>query len=133
MSDVSSWDVQPTAIYDRHPMVSEFIYGPVTRGTMDPNFFNTEMQQARDRFHEDSLVIFCDPGWEEVIRNLERDPHNQMPGVMDNSRRLYLLYKAFAFHYTGKMRVWDYRQQYHFDALCQAVGIHLDERATLNV
>lgn len=108
--DVNAWGDMPVHLYDRHPLISEYIYGPVTRGTVDPMFYSADAIHLTRRMQADCMVIFCDPEWTEVHANLAADPHNQMAGVMDNSRRLHLLYKSFRHHWAGQKLTWDYRQ-----------------------
>lgn len=133
--DIDSWPTLPVHIYDRHPMISEYIYGPVTRGRVDPMFFSPEAARLTLRMRTEAIVIFCDPEWDEVHGNLAADPHNQMPGVMDNSRRLHLLYKAFRHHWDGPYFTWDYRQQdVQFPILLNVVSryvTHRKERANV--
>lgn len=107
--DVNTWETQDLAIYDRHPLVSEYIYGPVTRGTIDNRFISAPGMDISSMFSNSSVVVFCDPGWDEVINNLARSKDMQMAGVMDNSRRLHLLYRAFFHHYSGLKLHWNYR------------------------
>lgn len=109
--DVTTWGKQPAQLYDRHPLVSEYIYGPCVRGQIDPMFYGPIFRQLSYVFRNNALVIFCDPGWEAIKHNLDRNPANQMPGVMDNSRRLHLLYRSFRHNYSGRQRVWDYGRE----------------------
>lgn len=118
-NDVSTWPEQKFSIYDRHPLVSEYIYGPVTRGRVDERFFDE--QYVYNWFTNNCVLIYCDPGWEEVYRNLIKDPRNQMAGVLDNSKRLYLLYKAQMFQdmsQPGRVVLrWDYTNPDNYDLI----------------
>lgn len=87
--DVWSWMGQPLSFYDRHPLISEYIYGPITRGTMDARFHTTPL---RRRFAQRALVIVCLPPLEVVRRSVsaERD----MPGVSTHIDPIWHLYAS---------------------------------------
>ncbi len=102
--DIKSWYDQPLSIYDRHPMISEFIYGPIVRGTIDPRFHQDDV--LYNLFCDGSLVIFCDVTFDTVIDNLEDD--EQMFGVIDHAAALHLVYRTYALQFAGMKTTWDY-------------------------
>jgi GTPase SAR1 family protein len=104
--DVIHWEDSELSIYDRHPLVSEYIYGPVTRGSMDPVFVGVESQSLYRIFQENCLIIFCDPGVETVSRNVIKNP--QMQGVLNNIPNLYWSYRTYFHMYPGFQIRWDY-------------------------
>lgn len=108
--DVTTMHRQRFQIYDRHPLISEYIYGPITREEMDGRFFSTEAVELCRLFHNSVIVVFCDPGVLEVEKNVvgpAAPPH--MPGVADNWRRIYYSYRALMTHWDGNLMTWDYR------------------------
>lgn len=88
-NDVWSWAEQPLSFYDRHPLISEYVYGPSIRGTMDPRFHTTPL---RRRLAQRALVIVCLPPLEVVRRSVsaERD----MPGVSTHIDIIWHLYAS---------------------------------------
>lgn len=92
--DVASWADRPLAIYDRHPLISETIYGPTLRGGMDPHTLSLLGSGTYQTFLTNSLVIFCLPlDRGVVIRNVETDPDSQMSGVRENAGILWDKYR----------------------------------------
>ena len=75
------WSRAPQ-FYDRHPFISEFIYGPIIRGKIKDGLDRIEMLPFRKRFYEEALIILCLPPFHEVHKNVNRDPDNQMAGVL---------------------------------------------------
>lgn len=105
-NDVITWAKQPLAIYDRHPLVSEYIYGPITRGHIDSSFVDVEGFSLSRIFRENSIIIFCDPGLENVARNVTKNP--QMSGVTEHIHTLYWQYRTFFHHWAGCQVKWNY-------------------------
>lgn len=96
------------AIYDRHRLISEPIYGPVLRGNIEPGFDN--MRWLRDyqrKFRElEPFVIFCLPPLETVLKNVESDEDNQV--VHKAISIIYWLYHNVAASWPTPSVVWDY-------------------------
>lgn len=88
-ADVHSWSDTPLSFYDRHPLISEYIYGPVIRGSVDPRFHGTSLRRHLARR---ALVIVCLPPLSVVSASLsdERD----MPGVTTHIRTIWTLYAS---------------------------------------
>ncbi len=128
LRDVASWDNQTLALYDRHPFVSELIYGPIVRGKLDDQFFSYKGFRARRAFRKDALVIFCKLPWEVVMSNLTKSPTSQMPGVMDNAKRLWLLYQVFFSEFVNEpgssLKVWDYTEP-DYDGILNECEAHV--------
>lgn len=116
-------DQQEFSVYDRHPLVSEYIYGPITRGQMDPRFFTAAGRAISSKFRARNMVIFCDPGLDEVKKNLARDT-DQMEGVRSQLEPLYWAYKTFAHYWPGRRHMWNYLED-DYDTI---VGICMDQR-----
>lgn len=112
--------MQPgSGLYDRHPLISELIYGPLVRGQLPDDFdqwWLTAMLAKLDRL--EPLIIFCIPPWPAVESNVEHTHGTTTPhlrGVLRNLRKIYDLYRVRAavnFSLTPDNRtrtlVWDY-------------------------
>jgi len=95
VADMTTWDEQPLSIYDRHPLISENIYGPYVRNDVRPGFEmgNPEIAYMRKFLRQNALVIICLPPFQVVQENVSADPEGQMPGVVDNLRHIFDCYE----------------------------------------
>lgn len=96
------------AIYDRHRLISEPIYGPVLRGNIEPGF---DSQNWLTHYHTllrraDPFVIFCLPPIENVVKNTLDDPDNKV--VEGKIELIYWLYFNMAAMWPTRSAVWDY-------------------------
>lgn len=106
-NDVRSWgSTSFVQAYDRHPLVSEYIYGPICRGYTDPAFDSFHAHKLRKYFQHLSFVIFCLPPLDEVTKNVQAAP--QMPGVESNISRIYKGYQETIFRWEGAFVIYDY-------------------------
>lgn len=98
-----------TYIYDRHPLISEPIYGPVCRGAMPGSFNSPQWLEARRQtLRHWCVVIWCIPPWMTVKNNLVDTAGNHMQGVMENARQLYYLYDYTSYTWPGASIRYDY-------------------------
>jgi GTPase SAR1 family protein len=94
-------------IFDRHCLISEPIYGPVCRFGMVGRFNDGRwLAQSRVRLAGISLVIFCEPAWSTVCRNIQ--DQDQMAGVKENALELYTRYTRARKAWTGPAVRYDY-------------------------
>lgn len=109
--DLLTWDksVEPR-IYDRHPLISEFIYGPIVRGRMSVGFGHPSMMHLRKRVAYQSLVILALPPLWIVRKNVLNEDVPQMPGVVDQITAIYHRYEMLQHEWPG----WVVR--YYYDA-----------------
>ena len=95
-------------LYDRHPLISEMIYGPPMRNGFRPGFEDyrwlRRQQQRLRRYHP--LVIFCLPPLDEVVENVKRD-NNQPMTVVGRIEQIYWAYFGLAATWPDPL-VWDY-------------------------
>jgi hypothetical protein len=114
MADLVKWVEHNIAcglhpvIYDRHRLISEPIYGPALRDSVEPGFDNLRWlrnQQQRLRILN-PFVIFCLPPIEMVEANVSHDDDNKV--VRQNIRLIYWLYFNLAASWTTPSLVWDY-------------------------
>lgn len=94
LSDIETWHQQPLAIYDRHPLTSEHIYGPVVRGNTRPGFDlgNPAISQMRRYMRKHAMVVVCLPAYHVVQENVASEIA-QMPGVVENIEHIYECYR----------------------------------------
>lgn len=104
-ADLASWP-RP-ALYDRHRLISEPIYGPVLRQNMQPGFDDQHwLQEMMLRFNAARpLVIYCLPPLAVVMANVRSGTDNVV--VADQIEKIYWLYFMAAARDTHSM-VWDY-------------------------
>lgn len=118
-------------LYDRYPLVSEPIYGPLIRGRMADGFADLIWLRSRLNILEHdrhSLVVFCLPPEEEVMRNVNRSHGHgtkHLEGVHKNARAIYQQYLYLAVLWQGNSVVWDYTQTEARSTLMESVGWHL--------
>lgn len=109
VEDTKTLAEAPMSIYDRHPLVSEPIYGPVIRGGV-PGLFQQSWwvgaMTAEVAHH--ALLIYCNPPLPQVQTNLRRDPDNQMKGVIERAPDLYYRYAAATNRWPGVQMRYDY-------------------------
>lgn len=100
--------LRPT-LFDRHPFISEFIYGPTMKGRLPEGFDDPDWLQERlARFNKlNPAIIWCLPPLEEVVNNIDGDPDNE--AIAPHIETIYWLYYYRAMHhglmydYTGEM------------------------------
>ncbi len=94
--DVTTWHKQPLSIYDRHPLVSEHIYGRYVRNNLRPGFemTNEKLGYMRKHLRQNALVIVCLPPFRVVQENVADEAIAfQMPGVVENIQHIYDVYQ----------------------------------------
>lgn len=81
-------------VYDRHPLISEPIYGPIIRGGVDGMFRLVPwLDRCRKKLQGRAVVVFCLPPWEEVQNNVVNPDIEQMDGV---AQEIWDIYNAYA-------------------------------------
>jgi len=96
-------------IYDRHPCISELVYGPVLRA--NNKFDSPEGIKISEQFiKRRPLIIYCKPPNHVIRKNMGE----QMSGVVDNVFALMLSYIRVMdfFSYEGLLIIkYDYTEQ----------------------
>lgn len=115
VADLDKWVEQdalvmpwrPPTIYDRHPLISEPIYGPICRNIL-PGRFNspTWLGMYRARLAGYVLVIWCSPPLEEIVKNVTKS--EQMAGVTENVIPLANAYRRTSMVWPGVQLRYDY-------------------------
>lgn len=93
-------------LYDRHPLISEPIYGLALRGRVDPTFVAKWVRYSISRMAPGSLVILCLPPLEVVKANLQAE--DQLAGVVQNIEHIYRGYQQVALMWPGHLVIYDY-------------------------
>lgn len=80
-------------IFDRHRLISEYIYGPLLRKEQQPGF--TDLTWSTVMLHRlyttvEPIVIYCLPPLEVVRANVLRDPENKV--VAEHIDAMYAAY-----------------------------------------
>lgn len=101
-------------IYDRHPFISESIYGPVLRGEMRLGPDPEEQELHYGLFlHHRPLVIYCMPPLKQVRFNVAQNHDGQTDhtrGVLRYIDTIYALYqyRAMMDRHVIETLHWDY-------------------------
>lgn len=115
-------------LFDRHPLISEPIYGLHVRKNIQPDFLRPWFGAAyRDFLEYDPLVIWCLPPFEAITTNV--NPDRDMQGVWANMRRMYDCYLLESLRYPGTSMVYDYTKAGEDSAhgdLVTAIMRHID-------
>jgi adenylate kinase family enzyme len=101
-------------IYDRHPVISEYIYNTsIPERAIRESFLSEAMGRLRERVARHSLVIWCLPPLDHVMINVLRDEEdgNQMSGVANNIERIYEQYRMHRVLWPGKSIIFDYTER----------------------
>lgn len=79
-------------LFDRHPLVSEPIYGPILRGldllemTGKPERLVSEFNAHCRRVDHSPFIIYCRPPIERIAANVARNASEQLEGVVERIR-----------------------------------------------
>jgi GTPase SAR1 family protein len=107
--DKLEWPSNTAYLYDRHPMISEPIYGPLLRNKM-PDGFNDRLWR-NDVFMSldaNAVVVWCRPPITTVVNNIMKESTPQMPGVRATIGAIYAAYYTASLMYAGPADVFDY-------------------------
>lgn len=108
MQDMLSWDSRDLHVYDRHPFISELIYGPIVRGEVKGGIDGQEFMGMRSKFMRQSLVILCLPQFDTVVKNIRDNSDDQMSGVVFNIKAIYDKYQTILREWPGELIWYDY-------------------------
>lgn len=125
-ADVQTWPLQPLSFYDRHPLISEPIYGPIVREYLDPRFHSTEGEDLALHMLQQGLIILCLPSVSKVIENVSLNVDDQMSGVVEHIQSIYHKYHRLAVSLRGRQNVfwYDYDRPGDLSQLIQVVAAH---------
>lgn len=101
----------PAHIYDRHPVISEPIYGPIVRKSVREYFDDlTFIRRVTNQIHETCIVVWCLTDLGTVTQNVFANAKEQMPGVTLNIAKVHQAYMTAYFRWRGPKRQYDYRR-----------------------
>jgi hypothetical protein len=102
---VSSRPEKLDILFDRHPAISEQIYGPIFRGIN--NLVEFEGAKAtRALLGGVSMIIYCRPSEERIKRNVQHTP--QMNGVAEHTEKLIKAYDSLMIELSAFKPVYYY-------------------------
>lgn len=103
-------------ILDRHPAISDLIYGPILRGIT-----YSGLGLAQD-VREGNFLIYCRPSIEVIEQTI--NDRDQLEGVVDNSRKLLHAYDYLMEELHPDV-IYDYTQKEEIDILKQVLTTFL--------
>lgn len=107
--DVVTMMDKPPMIYDRHPLISEYVYGPIVRGILPPDFVMPQAHATLRLLAEQVHVIWCLPALQRVADNVaDTETNQQMSGVWRNIEAIYSMYHTMRIWWIGQSTVYDY-------------------------
>jgi len=107
-ADILSWGVQPLSFYDRHPLISEPIYGEEIRGKFDGRFTDPEGEDLGMHMMFRGLIILCLPPQSEVVKNVTLNVDDQMSGVAEHIVPIWHEYQNLLMLSRGRQNVFWY-------------------------
>lgn len=124
--DVITMPEQPFSIYDRHCLISEFVYGPIARGYLDPNMLSTTLHFLIRQMAERCFVVFCRPSNEQISNNILFDTVSQ--GVVGtNQLNLAYGYDALKMFWPGQNMYYNYEDHLSssYESVLAACRLHM--------
>jgi hypothetical protein len=110
--DLASWEGSDVMIYDRHPLISEYIYGPAIRGRLAWGFTHPSAHGMRRRMEQQCLLILALPDFHTVERNVQATEEDQLEGVSTKIEFIYWSYAALRSSWNGWMVDYDYPRSF---------------------
>lgn len=106
--DLLKWGSSPLRVYDRYPLISEPVYGPICRGSVPDRMTQPWMRNRLNTFRSMSLVIWCIPPAKTVLDNIDDSSDNQMDGVVSYAPAIWSSYAVMSNMWTGPGMTYDY-------------------------
>jgi hypothetical protein len=126
--DVCTMSEQPFSIYDRHPLISEYVYGPIVRSKLPVGFNGNTAHNLIRMMAKQVLVVWCQPPIEVVRENLRMPPNrtsNQMAGVIEHHARIYNTYTTMRQYWPGDSMIYDYTKPDALDWVINTAQLHM--------
>lgn len=108
----SKGSIPHSRLYDRHPIISEPIYGRLVRpGSQVQAPLDNERYQrdVRAWLYDHAVVVWAIPDLATVHTNVIDTRTEQMPGVTANIGRVHQAYMTAYFRWRGPKRQYNYR------------------------
>lgn len=122
--DVMTMPAQPLSLYDRHPLISNYVYSPITRRTLEPGFTSSRANRLVRTLSFTALVVWCAPPFDVVKSNLH--DNRDMAGVYENASQLYWSYESMRIHWRGNSAVYDYTNKFSYSSILGSCIAHRD-------
>lgn len=125
-NDVVSMPYQPLSIYDRHPLISEYVYGPICRATLPPGFATPNAQLLLRMMAPRVLVVMCKAPQERLRASVSDD--RDMPGVTEHIERIASAYDGLRVFWPGQCISYDYTKPEKYSSLISLCRIYVAAR-----
>lgn len=104
-------------VLDRHPLISEPIYGPILRGYDLASTLMTKEQIDRRLVKTVDKIIYCRPPADKILHNLDNRP--QLAGIRERFDDLLTAYDIRMYELSLIMKVvtYDYTVPVDFESL----------------
>ena len=123
--DVSIWPLRPYSIYDRHPLISEYVYGNSVRKKPGEGFTTQKAATLRQLVYRQALVIFCLPPLKVVRENVQANAPEQMAGVVENITKIYQMYAFLARTWPGRAYIYNYTDKLSLPRILSEIELEL--------
>ena len=123
--DVDSWPLRPFSVYDRHPLISEYVYGNSARKKPEKDFTTKKAATLRQVMYHQALVIFCLPPLKVVRENVQANAPEQMAGVVENITKIYQMYAFLARTWPGRAHIYNYTDKLSLPRILGAIELEL--------
>jgi hypothetical protein len=116
IKDQAIWpkgSIPHSRLYDRHPIISEPIYGRLVRPgsqVQAPLDDDRYQRDVRAYLYEHAVVVWALPNLATVHANVLDSRDDQMPGVVANIGRVHQAYMTAYFRWRGIKRQYDYNR-----------------------
>jgi len=94
--EVVEW-IETSPVYqpfllDRHPLISETVYGPILRGGVAYKNSASDIVEWMANTFGDSFIVYCNPGLDVLEKTSEA--HSQRKGVRENLPKIVKAYDS---------------------------------------
>lgn len=117
------------AIYDRHRLIGEPIYGPLLRDKPRPGFDDADWLRNKNRQLDmiDPLIIWCMPPFGVVAANVDNDEANSV--VAGQIQQIYWAYWYEMCRWpSSNSMLWDYTDPSNtYEDIVEKVGYYMEE------
>jgi hypothetical protein len=103
-------------IYDRHPLISEYVYGPIVRGKLPEDFTTPQAHATLRLMAKQVMIVWCLPPLSVVKANVidfSPEAPEQMEGVMHNIEAIHQMYYTMRTWWPGESATYDYTMGTH--------------------
>lgn len=121
--DTMSLMQQPVSIYDRHCLISEYIYGPPLRQKLPHGFASGQAKRMIHEIATASLLIICRPPNDRLIQSVMAK--TQMDGVTERILTIAAAYDALSVYWPGRTFIYDFTNPTDYSNLMVVARLHV--------